>query len=270
MTGSMLHVASAGPDNAPAVVLLHSIATSAAMWEAQIAELASRYRVFAIDLPGHGLSAPLAGEPAIADYAEAVIATLDSLGVSRAAVIGLSFGSMIAQHIGAHFPDRVSALVLSNGVAWAPPAVSALWQERIVEAERNGMASQVEPTLARWFTEAFRITHADKVAGIRNLVAATSLQGYRQAALAIAALDNRPLLSRISAPTLLIAGEADGAAPASAIAAMAEDIPGSRLMVMPGAHLLNVELAAQYSRTLTEFLETVHQLAGHDSKEGLG
>lgn len=268
MTGSMLHVASAGADNAPAVVLLHSIATSAAMWEAQIAELASRYRVFAIDLPGHGLSAPLAGEPAIAVYAEAVIATLDSLGVSRAAVIGLSFGSMIAQHIGAHFPDRVSALVLSNGVAWAAPAVSALWQERIAEAERNGMASQVEPTLARWFTEEFRSTHADKVARIRKLVAATPLEGYRQAALAIAALDNRPLLPMITAPTLLIAGEADGAAPASAIAAMAEDIPGSELAVMPGAHLLNVELAAQYSRTLTEFLEVALQLSGHDTKGG--
>lgn len=268
MTAPSLHVISAGPDNKPVVVLLHSIATSSAMWHEQIAELAAHYRVFALDLPGHGGSAPLAGEAAIADYAAAVLATLDSLAVERAAVVGLSFGSMIAQHIGAQFPDRVTALVLSNGVAWAAPAVSALWHERVAEADRNGMHSQVEPTLLRWFTEAFRSANAPMVDQIRQLVAATSPKGYRQAGLAIASLDNRALLPRITAPTLLIAGEADGAAPASAITAMADEIPCSNLVILPGAHLLNVERSAEYSNILTGFLDEVHQPAEPEANGG--
>lgn len=265
MSDPLLHVTSAGPDDAPVVVLLHSIATSAAMWEAQIADLATTCHVLAIDLPGHGMSAPLAGEPTIADYAEAVMATLDALGVDTAALVGLSFGSMIAQHIGACYPHRVSALVLSNGVAWAAPAVGTLWKERIAEAEREGMGSQVEPTLERWFTAAFRSDHAREVDRIRKLVASTSLQGYCQAAKAIASLDNRRLLPQITAPVLVIAGEADAAAPAAVIAAMAGAIPGSTLQILPGAHLLNVELAREYSHTLIEFFRS----NGHCAQQGI-
>lgn len=270
MSGPLLNVASSGPTDAPVVVLIHSIATSSAMWEPQIADLAGSYRVLAIDLPGHGKSAPLSGEPAIADYADAVMGTLDALGVDTAAFIGLSFGSMITQHIGANHPHRTWALVLSNGVAWSAPAVSALWQQRIAEAERDGMASQVEPTLERWFTAQFRSANADAADRIRKLVAATSLEGYRQAAQAISVLDNRSALRRITAPTLVIAGEADGAAPAKVVADMAAQIPGAILKVLPGAHLLNVELGTEYSRTLTEFLESTDQCARHDIDGGLG
>ena len=270
MTNARLNVISAGPAHGPVVVLLHSIATGAEMWQAQISDLAGRFRVIALDLPGHGLSAPFVRDPSIADYADAVIATLDSLGVGQFAMVGLSFGSMIAQHVGAHFPDRVTALVLSNGVAWTAPAVADLWQQRIADAEQNGMACQVEPTLARWFSQTFCRSHPREIARIGELVAATSLQGYRQAALAIAALDNRALLPEIAAPALVIAGDTDAAAPTSAIEAISREIPYARLAVMPGSHLLNVELAAEYSRLLIEFLDAVHPLAGQESSGGLG
>lgn len=258
MTGEPLHLVDSGPAYGAVLVLLHSIATSAAMWEAQVAALSPRFRVIAVDLPGHGRSPLLAGKPVMADYADAVMATLAPLGLAPAVFVGLSFGSMIAQQIGARYPDRVAGLVLSNGVAYAPPPVGAAWQERIVATEAGGMASQIGPTLARWFTPEFLASTAEAnvnaVARIGQLIADTPVAGYCQAARAIAALDNRAALATIIAPTLVLAGEADTAAPPEAVATIAAAVSGARYQVLPGAHLLNVEHPETYSGLLSDFV----------------
>lgn len=258
MTCGSLHLTESGPAEAPVMVLLHSIATSSAMWEPQIAALSGQFRVIAVDLPGHAQSPALAGELSMADYADAVTDALAKVFAGRAVFVGLSFGSMIAQQIGARYPDRVAGLVLSNGVAYAPPPVGAAWQDRIAVAEAQGMASQVGPTLSRWFTPEFLgkgdEATTDAVARIGQLIADTPVQGYCQAARAIAALDNRALLSTITAPTLVLAGEGDTAAPAEAVATIAAAIPGASYRVMPGAHLVNIEHAGAYTRLLAEFV----------------
>lgn len=247
-----LHAHQAGSDAAPPVVLLHAIATSGAMWRPQIQALASAYRVIALDLPGHGRSEAFPARPEIADYADAVLDTLEALGVQRAAVVGLSFGSMIAQHIAAVAPERVAALVLSNGVAFAPDPVRAAWRERAAAAEREGMAAQVEGTLDRWFTPRFRDEPA--VQEIGALVAETSLAGYVHAAGVIAALDNRALLPRIQAPTLVLAGEEDAAAPLNAVAEIARAVPNARFASLQAGHLMNVQAASLYNAQLVDFL----------------
>lgn len=261
MTGAPLHLIDRGPANAPVLVLLHSIATSAAMWDDQIAALSDRFCVIALDLPGHGQSPALGGEPTVADYADAVTDALAPVFGGRAVFVGLSFGSMIAQQIGARYPDRVAGLVLSNGVAYAPPPVGAAWQDRIAAAEAEGMASQVGPTLARWFTPEFLASNAgstaDAVVRIGQLIADTPVQGYVEAARAIAELDNRALLPTITAPTLVLAGEGDTAAPAQAVATIADAVPGATYRVLPGAHLINVEHSETYTRMLVEFVDGI-------------
>lgn len=261
MTGGSLHLTDSGPADAPVLVLLHAIATSSAMWEPQIAALSRRFRVIAVDLPGHGQSPALAEEPSMADYADAVTDALAPICAGRAIFVGLSFGSMIAQQIGARYPDRVAGLVLSNGVAYAPPPVGAAWQQRIADAEQNGMESQVGPTLSRWFTPAFLANEdeatADAVARIGQLIADTPVEGYCQAARAIAALDNRALLPTITVPTLVLAGEGDTAAPAEAVVTIADAIPGARYQLLPGAHLVNVEHSETYTRLLAEFADGI-------------
>lgn len=259
MTGGSLHLTDSGPADAPVLVLLHAIATSSAMWEPQIAALSRRFRVIAVDLPGHGQSPALAGQPSVADFADAVADALAPLCAEPAVYVGLSFGSMIAQQIGARHPGRVAGLVLSNGVAYAPPPVGAAWQDRIAAAEAEGMASQVGPTLSRWFTPEFLANadqaNAEAVARIGQLVADTTVEGYCQAARAIAALDNRALLPTITVPTLVLAGEGDTAAPAETVATIAAAIPGARYQVLPGAHLVNIEHSETYTRLLAAFVD---------------
>ena len=176
----------AGVDMRPAVVLLHAIATSSALWDAQIEVLAEHFRVIALDLPGHGGSAVLPSAGSIEDYAGAVLATLDAMGVERFGLVGLSFGSSIAQAMAVMTPERVTSAVLAGGTAYPPPLVQEMWRNRAAGARRDGMGGQVDDILARWFTPEFLVSAKARVDTIRQLVLATPAEGYALAAQAIA------------------------------------------------------------------------------------
>lgn len=96
----------------PTVVMIHGVLNDHSVWILQSRYLAHHgFNVLAIDLPGHGRSG---GEPpaCVADGARAVLGLLDVLGVDRAALVGHSFGSLIALQAAAEAPQRVSQLAL--------------------------------------------------------------------------------------------------------------------------------------------------------------
>lgn len=245
----------AGPEDAPVVALLHAIATDASVWMAQIGALQSRYRVVAIDLPGHGAntSVPTA-TPSIEALALAVLQTCDALGVDRAAFVGLSLGSMVAQWIAANRPERVAAAVFACGACTLPEAGRQAWRDRIASVATGGIEPQLAPTLERWFTPGFRKAAPFTVSAIAALVRATSIDSYIFAATAIAALDQAEMVRRIACPTLVIAGEQDQATPMPALELLTQAIPGARLATLPTAHLANIEAAVAFTELVGSFL----------------
>ena len=104
----------AGDERAPAIVLLHGIGSSSAGYRAQLAALGKNYRVIAWDAPGYGQSSPFAiSTPAATDYADALADLMSALGISRATVVGSSWGSVVAATFAARYPSATRALVLS-------------------------------------------------------------------------------------------------------------------------------------------------------------
>lgn len=251
----ILHATRHGRADGPPVVLLHAIGASCAMWQRQLDLLSDRLQLVTIDLPGHGDS-PLPAEGATAaSFARDVIDTLDALGLERVVLVGLSLGSMIAQCVAAAAPDRISALVLSNGIGFAPDPVRAIWAQRLADAQAGGMASTVSSTLERWFTPDFLAADPPEVQPIARQIAATPIAGFAAAARVIMALDNRDALARITAPALVLAGEFDTASPPQAVRLVADAIPDARFETLPAGHLMNVELAEAYSARLLTFLQ---------------
>lgn len=106
----------AGPRSDATVVLIHGWACDASFWRLQMRELSRRFRVLAVDLPGHGRS----DKPQItydgALFAQAVRAIMDVEKVQRAVLIGHSMGTEIAGRLVNDMPDRVLALVSLDGV----------------------------------------------------------------------------------------------------------------------------------------------------------
>ncbi|HXG03458.1 MAG TPA: alpha/beta fold hydrolase, partial [Candidatus Binatia bacterium] len=112
--------ASAEAATAPALVLLHGLGSSSADWLFQVPVFAARYRVLAVDLPGHGRS-EARGRLSVEGMAAAVGALLRDLGEGPAHLLGLSLGGCVALALAAAQPERVRSLVLVNAFARLRP-----------------------------------------------------------------------------------------------------------------------------------------------------
>ena len=256
--GIAINYALEGPAGAPVVTLSHSLATTLAMWDPQVKDLASRYRVLRYDTRGHGGTDAPGGAYTLDRLAEDARAFLRALGIARTHWVGLSMGGMIGQALALKVPELLASLALCDTSSRVPPEARPTWDERIRVAETQGMEPHVEPTLGRWFTPAFREKRPEVVDWVRAMIRATNPAGYVGCCHAIAALDLTDRLGAIKIPTLIIVGEDDPGTPVAASEAIRERIPGSELVVLKSAsHLSNIEQADAFTRALTAFLERV-------------
>ncbi|MEV0714786.1 3-oxoadipate enol-lactonase [Asanoa sp. NPDC050611] len=236
----------AGPPAAPVVVLGSSLGTTRAMWAPQIAALSTEFRVVAYDHRGHGASPVPPGPYAIEDLGRDVLELLDHLGLRQVHYAGLSLGGMVGMWLAAHAPERIDRLALLCTSAHMPPASG--WHRRAATVRAEGMSAVADAVVARWFTPAFP---PDEVATFHKALVANDPAGYAACCAAIAGMDLRPALGRITAPTLVIAGAADAATPPEPHARTIVDGIGARLVVLPdAAHLASVERAEQVSDLL--------------------
>lgn len=230
-----------GAEGAPPLVLLNSIGATGEMWTPLMAPLAERFRVIRIDHAGHGLSPAAAtrDRPAgLADLAADVVAVLDELGLTRVDLAGLSIGGMLGMWLGVHRPERIGRLALLCTSAYLGPH----YTDRARAARADGMAEIADGTVQRWLTAGVRERDPELVERARAMVAGVDAESYAQLCEAIATMDLRPELGRIAAPTLVIAGDQDAAAPPEMGRVIAEGIAGARLEVVgPAAHVATFE-----------------------------
>jgi 3-oxoadipate enol-lactonase len=250
-----------GPDCAPVLILGNSLGTSAAVWDRQVPEFVTRFRLLRYELPGHGGSPAVPGDYSIGGLGAGVLALLDSLGVERAAYCGISLGGMIGIWLAANRPDRISALGLVCTSAFLPPADA--WRARAAQVRAAGLASITAGVLGRWFTPGYANQEPDVIRTFSAEFERTDPVGYAGCCEAIAATDLRPDLPAITAPTLVLAGADDPATPPAHGAAIAGLIDGARLDVIPAAaHLAAVEAAGPVTAALL-----AHVLAATGSGE---
>jgi 3-oxoadipate enol-lactonase len=235
------------------VVLLHPVGLDGGFWGGLPATLAAGRRVLSLDLAGHGDSPAVARPRPIEAYADDVAAAIRRAG-GPAAVVGLSFGGMVAQMLALRHPALVSALVPCGCGGDFPDAVRPLLRERGLTAERGGMAAILDATIERWFTEAFRADPA--VQRVRDRLLADDAAGWSAGWHAIAGLSATPHLGGVQVPTLVIAGEADVATPpAMAEQTVARAIPGARFRLLAGApHMMQIEAEVAFTAAIAGFL----------------
>ena len=242
-----------GPADAPVVVLGNSLGTTREVWAPQAAVLGERFRLLRFEHRGHGGSPAPPGPYTVGELAADVIRLLDGFGVQTASYCGISLGGMIGMWLAAHAPERIDALGLCCTSACLPPA--GFWTGRAAQARTGGMASLAEQVVGRWFTPAFRARDPATVTGFVTTLEGVDPQGYAGCCEAIAAMDLRPLLPSVTAPTLVIAGAEDPATPPSHGAQIASAVGGSRLRVIRGgSHLANVSQPGEVTAALLAHL----------------
>lgn len=231
---------SSGSAAAPPAVFIHGLGGNRFSWEPQLGALADLRQCLACDLPGYGKSAGLPGT--LPEIASLIADWITGLGRGPADVVGLSFGGMVAQHLALNHPAAVRTLALLDtspafgfdGVTtpeeWLATRVSPAPDAAAPDADRviGGIVGPDCPGEVRDAAAAL----------IREVPAATLAASGR----ALVGHDTRDRLHQVSVPTLVMVGAEDHETPESYARAIAERIPGARLVVVPGAgHLLNVE-----------------------------
>lgn len=232
-----------GPADAPAVIFSNSLGTTRGMWDEVVALLAGEFRCVRYDTRGHGASPVTSGGFSIADLADDLAGLMDELGLERAHVAGLSLGGMTAQALALRHPAKVRSLTLMATSAFMP--TQAAWSDRAALVRREGTRAIIDATLTRWFTPAFVAAASPALLRVRDEFVAADREGYANCCEAIGAMDLRPELGRISAPTLVIAGRDDPATPVAMMEEIAAGIGRATLCIIPdAAHLLAVEQPA--------------------------
>jgi 3-oxoadipate enol-lactonase len=242
-----------GPEDAPVVVFSNSLGTTGAMWDAQATAL-SDFRVLRYNARGHGGTPAPPGPYTVGDLADDVLALLDRLGLERASYCGLSIGGMTGMWLGVHAPERIDRLAICCTGMQLPP--SDMWIDRAALVRRDGMEVVVDATIERWFTPGFRDRQPEVVSRIREIFLTTDPEGYAGCCEALAEFDMTGELGAVRASTLVIAGEEDPVGTPERGAAIAAEVPDSRLVVLPDArHLAAVEQADAVTREFEELLQ---------------
>ena len=225
------------------------------MWRDQLEPLAGAgYRVIALDLPGFGEAPVARGQDA--PWSD-VLETMDALGVERAALVGNSFGGLVALQVAAAAPDRVAALALISALPPdlkdPSPELRVAWEAETVALERGDIEAAVRAVVEGW-------TLPDASAELREHVAIMQ----RRALVAQANAPEVPeapdpldtvALSTIEAPALVAVGEHDMSDFRDGARRMADQVPGARHVEIAGArHLAPLETPEAFRELLLEFL----------------
>ncbi|WAZ20256.1 alpha/beta hydrolase [Streptomyces cinnabarinus] len=243
VSGVEVGYARVGDGPGPPLVLVHGAGVDGRMWQPQAEALAAEFTVVAWDEPGAGMSSDVPSGFGLDDYARALAAVIEDLGLGPAHVAGLSWGGTVVLELYRRRPDLVRTLIMIDTYAgWKgslPPeevAVRVMGAERMLAAPRE----RFDPTLPGLFAgdgppEEFvaLLDAMQREVRPRTLGAQLAL---------MAEADLTDVLPRITVPTLLLWGEADVRSPLGVARDFAAAVPHAELVVLPGVgHMSNLE-----------------------------
>jgi 3-oxoadipate enol-lactonase len=247
-----------GPENGQVVCFAHSLASDGGMWAEQVPPLlAAGYRVLRLDMRGHGGSDAVAGDYTMEQLADDVAASLDFLGITRVQFVGLSIGGMLGQAFAIKYGQRLISAMLSDTSPQTPPGAQGAWAPRIEAVKKaNSLAPLADPTMERWFTDAYKPRNPGRWKQIHATIAGTASTGYLGCAAAILNFDFVPKLPSVKVPTLVVCGANDEGTPPAGNKRIAELIPGGRYQEIANArHFPNVEQAEVFNRIMLDWLK---------------
>ena len=241
----------------PVVVLLNGLSQSSASWGFMTPLLKEKYTIILLDFVFQGSSDKEGYWRDFDQHAEDVISVLDALSFSSASFIGLSYGSIVAQHIGVLFPDRIDKLVLLSTFAHKTPyyeAIELSWKRAL---EIGGYGLLLDVMLPYVLSDHYfdnPIIPIELLKSMRkDVVEAQALEKLMTATLYMK--DYRKELTKIKAQTLVIHGGKDMLFPIELGKAVSDHIEFSRFVVLPEAgHTLNLEDVPKVFNLINEFI----------------
>jgi 3-oxoadipate enol-lactonase len=245
-----------GPEGGRVVMMSNSLMSDYTMWDVTVPALTDRYRVLRYDTRGHGRSGTTPGPYSIAMLADDAVGLMDALGIRQVHFVGLSMGGMIAQQIGARYPERVCSLALCDTASEMPPR--SLWAERFEIVHSQGVTGLVDSTIQRWFNAPFIARDPQSIEKVRRMISGTGTEGYIACGSAVRDMAQTTMLLQVKAPTLVLVGRQDQACNIEKATVIHRMIDGSQMVVLEdAAHLSNIEQPQAFNSALRAFIDRV-------------
>lgn len=254
INGIHLHYRRTGNPEAPTVVFANSLGTDLRIWDGVLDLLGGGIQSLCYDKRGHGLSDAPPPPYTIDDHIDDLVGLLEHEDVHNAVICGISVGGMIALGLAACRPAAVRALILCDTAHKI--GSDELWNERIDMIQRLGIEGIADAVLERWFSDAFRRANPSAVAGWRNMLVRTPVDGYVGTCTALRDADLTLAARSLDLPVRCLAGSEDGATPPGLVKSMSDLIPGSRFQVVDGAgHLPCIEAPRELAAVITDVIQ---------------
>ena len=261
--GVRVHYVEAG--EGPPVLLLHGLGGSLAVWWENILPLAGRFRVIALDLPGHGDSAPSRTSYRPEEGVEFLQGFLHVLGLDAVSLAGNSAGGLVAALFALASPERVERLVLVAPVGLGPelawfvrlgslPVLGRLLDLpafRSPGAIRRAMLFHARSLDGALVREMARLRGLPRVrdAVYRALRACVTLRGLRREYVLL------ERLRRLARPLLVVWGREDRVIPVAHAARAAQVLEEAQVVVFPQCgHWPQLERAPEFNALVVRFL----------------
>ncbi len=236
----------------PTLWLFHSLLADAGSCAPLASALAASHRVILPDLPGFG-GTPAAG-PGLEAVADRMAEAVAAAG-GPAVVMGNGYGSFVALLLALRHPDLVSRLVLAGtGAAFSEPGRAA-FTGMATAAGARGLGAIADTAMRRLFAPGFQAAHPELMAERRTRFLATDPAVFTAACTALAALDLRGQVGRLSIPVLVLVGAEDEATPPAMARELAGLLPDANLVEMPGlAHVPQLQDTPGFVRAIEGFI----------------
>lgn len=244
----------------PTVIFIHGVLNDHSVWILQTRYLAHHgWNVLALDLPGHCRSA---GDPpaTVEDAADFIVALMDAAGLQKAALVGHSFGSLIALETAARAPQRISQLVLvgtASPMKVSPALLDASLNEPMKALEMVNVFSRA--TLApppssmgpgTW------VYGASMALGRRVLASNTRVNLFHAGFKACDSYTHgEAAMEQVQCPVLFVLGSVDQMTPPKAAQLLVQKARNSQVVYLPGGHHQMSETPEPMLTALTGFLK---------------
>jgi pimeloyl-ACP methyl ester carboxylesterase len=244
------------------IVFGHGYLWDSKMWQAQINELSQHYRCIVPDFWGHGLSSSIPdGVRNLTDYAEHVLALLDSLHIVQFSLAGLSLGGLWSVEVTIRAPQRVKSLALLNTFVGLEPEVNCIKYNAMFD--RAIEENQFSPAAVAQLLPLFFATHSleqskQYVVEFEHRLLNASAQQVKMWVKVGKMMFTRPErfddVEKFSLPVLILSGAEDRVRPPLESYLMNDSISGSELHILANTgHVSSVESGDAVNMHLNAF-----------------
>lgn len=252
--GTALEISGSGPP----VVLLHGVGLNQSIWAGQVRALESDFQAITYDLLGHGRSAPAGPNAPLADWVNQLDDVVRNLALEKFALVGFSFGGLIAQAYAAQHSRMIDRLVLMSTVYDRSEAERAGVFARLEVVRRDGPQATIATALSRWFSSEFSKANPEVMNQYEILLRGNDTASFLSAYECFAAADQDQVgaLSEFNRPTLVVTGELDTGSTPDMARKLAVMIPGAECSIIAGGrHMMPVEMSDEVNSVLLGFLK---------------